>query len=61
MGKIILVLGGARSGKSTFAVDYAKHKGGKIAYIATSPYFDDDMKDRIEQHKKDRPAHWQNF
>lgn len=61
MGKIILILGGVRSGKSTFATKIAKESNKKVAYIATSPYFDGDMTERIEQHKKDRPKEWETY
>lgn len=58
MGKLIIVLGGARSGKSTFAMELAG-TGRKVAYIATAAIADDlEMKQRIEEHKKIRPSHW---
>lgn len=60
-GKIILVTGGARSGKSLFAESYAKKIGTKIAYIATAQIFDEEMRDRIELHKKRRPESWRTF
>ena len=40
MGKIVLVTGGARSGKSSFAEKYAAKYGKRIAYVATSQVFD---------------------
>jgi len=61
MVKIILVTGGARSGKSEFAENYAKSFGEKVLYIATSIPFDDEMKDRVEKHKKRRPASWKTL
>lgn len=61
MGRITLVLGGARSGKSTFATKQAIKHYKNVAYVATSPYYDDAMKERIEQHKKDRPGEWPTY
>ncbi|WHH60581.1 bifunctional adenosylcobinamide kinase/adenosylcobinamide-phosphate guanylyltransferase [Petroclostridium sp. X23] len=58
MGKLILITGGARSGKSIFAEKKAGELGEKILYIATSIPFDDEMKDRIRKHKEQRPAYW---
>lgn len=58
MGKIILVTGGARSGKSTFAEKKAASLGERILYIATAVPFDDEMKDRIRKHQAQRPATW---
>ncbi len=58
MAKLTLILGGARSGKSSFAVGLAK-KYNNVAYVATAQALDDEMRDRIEQHKRQRPASWQ--
>ncbi len=60
MGKITLILGGARSGKSTYALSLAK-KQKKVAFIATCQGLDKEMEQRIKQHKKIRPKHWQTF
>lgn len=60
MGKITFVLGGVRSGKSSYAVEIAKNYN-KVAYVATSPYFDENMNERIKQHKLSRPADWHTF
>lgn len=61
MGKIVLVTGGARSGKSTFAETMVKEMGKTIGYIATAKITDDDMARRIEHHKKQRPSNWSTF
>lgn len=61
MSKIILVTGGARSGKSTFAEKYLIDRFEKVAYIATAIPFDDEMKLRIAKHKAQRPSHWETF
>ena len=50
----ILVLGGARSGKSKFAEDLALNLGKKPALIATGEAYDEEMKNRIALHKERR-------
>jgi len=61
MGKLTLILGGARSGKSTFAEKRAKQANGKVLYIATAEAMDEEMASRIEIHKQERPSHWQTL
>ena len=62
MSSIILVLGGARSGKSSFAEEIVAQLGGKdVVYLATAKAKDDEMKDRIAKHQADRPAEWQTI
>lgn len=61
MGKIIFILGGARSGKSAYALELAKKRAQKTVFIATCLALDKEMKQRIELHKKSRPADWQTF
>lgn len=61
MGKIVLITGGARSGKSKFAENYVAGTGKDIAYIATSQIFDDEMAYRVKLHRQRRPANWQTF
>lgn len=58
MGRVIFITGGARSGKSSFALNEAKRLGGKKVYIATAEPLDEEMKDRIERHKKERGEDW---
>ncbi|PYB71345.1 bifunctional adenosylcobinamide kinase/adenosylcobinamide-phosphate guanylyltransferase [Rhizobium wuzhouense] len=50
----ILVLGGARSGKSHFAETMARDTGFDRVYLATGRAWDDEMRARIETHKADR-------
>ncbi len=59
-GKIILVIGGARSGKSTFAEGLAAKSGLAKVYIATGQAFDREMSDRIDIHKARRGPDWEN-
>ncbi len=53
-----MLMGGARSGKSTFAQEIAANRGGRVLFCATAEALDDEMKRRIEIHKKSRPANW---
>lgn len=55
-GKLILVLGGARSGKSRFALTLAQGMGERVLFVATAAPGDEDMRQRIEQHRHHRPA-----
>ena len=60
MGKLILLLGGARSGKSTFAEKRAMEIGGeKVLYVATSESKDEEMEERVIKHQADRPSAWE--
>lgn len=61
MSKVILVTGGARSGKSNFAEKLCKERNNNTAYIATSIPFDDEMKDRVRKHKESRPQNWKTY
>ncbi|MFZ4719291.1 MAG: bifunctional adenosylcobinamide kinase/adenosylcobinamide-phosphate guanylyltransferase [Ilumatobacteraceae bacterium] len=55
---LTLLVGGARSGKSTLAVQMAERQQRPVTFIATAEPFDDDMADRIDRHRLERPAHW---
>lgn len=62
MGKIILVTGGARSGKSSFAEKLAlKIGGGRAAYVATAQIFDEEMNFRVKLHKMRRGDNWTTY
>ena len=52
----ILILGGGRSGKSSFAERLASTSSSKVAYIATAKPIDLEMSTRIDRHKSDRQA-----
>jgi adenosylcobinamide kinase/adenosylcobinamide-phosphate guanylyltransferase len=58
MKKFIFILGGARSGKSSYAVNLAKSAGKRIVFIATCIPGDSEIKHRIKLHKKSRPRTW---
>ncbi|MDD4979935.1 MAG: bifunctional adenosylcobinamide kinase/adenosylcobinamide-phosphate guanylyltransferase [Candidatus Omnitrophica bacterium] len=61
MAKIIFITGGARSGKSAYALELAKKGKRKVAFIATCQALDKEMAKRINLHKKNRPRNWQTF
>jgi adenosylcobinamide kinase / adenosylcobinamide-phosphate guanylyltransferase len=60
-GRKVFILGGARSGKSAFALIEASALPGRKAYVATAQAFDDEMKVRIEKHRDERPEGWDTF
>jgi adenosylcobinamide kinase/adenosylcobinamide-phosphate guanylyltransferase len=56
--KMIFITGGARSGKSRFALDYANRHFSKKLYLATCEVLDEEMVRRVENHKKRRSKEW---
>lgn len=54
----LLVLGGARSGKSRYAQHRAETSGKSPVLIATAAGHDSEMRERIARHKAERGAHW---
>ena len=54
----LLVLGGARSGKSRYALAEARRAGGRVAFLATAEPTDQDMARRIARHRAERPRDW---
>jgi adenosylcobinamide kinase/adenosylcobinamide-phosphate guanylyltransferase len=56
--KTILLLGGARSGKSACAQELAGLAGSKVLFCATAEPLDDEMRSRIEKHRRSRPQDW---
>jgi adenosylcobinamide kinase / adenosylcobinamide-phosphate guanylyltransferase len=58
-GNIVLVTGGGRSGKSTYAQRLAETLPGPRAYIATATAFDQELRERIAKHRESRrDEHW---
>lgn len=55
MGDVILLIGGARSGKSALAVEIGRRHDGNVLFMATAEPFDDDMRSRISRHRRERP------
>ncbi len=59
MAKIVLILGGVRSGKSDFARQLAERLAGDdVLFVATAQRGDDEMVERIERHQQSRPTTW---
>ena len=56
--ELIFILGGARSGKSSFALKLAESIKGKRLYIAAAEALDMEMEERIKKHKKERANNW---
>ena len=56
--KLVLILGGARSGKSAFAEQLAASSGRRVAFIATATAGDDEMRARIARHRASRSPEW---
>lgn len=55
----LLVLGGARSGKSRYAQARAEAAPGPLLFVATAQPWDDEMAERIRHHRADRGARWE--
>lgn len=60
-GELILILGGARSGKSAYAERLARERGGTVLFVATATAGDEEMARRIAAHRAARPAAWQTL
>jgi adenosylcobinamide kinase/adenosylcobinamide-phosphate guanylyltransferase len=61
MRKIILITGGQRSGKSSYAQRLAENLSVDPVYLATARRWDDDFKARINRHQADRSETWQTI
>lgn len=61
MGGLTLILGGARSGKSSHAEKLAAQSGGSVLYVATAEALDPEMSDRIAAHRENRPQDWRTL
>ncbi len=61
MGKLTFILGGARSGKSSYALDQVRRIGKPVTFIATATAGDDEMQQRIVRHQAERPTGWQTI
>lgn len=59
--QIHLILGGARSGKSSLAERVAEQSGLPVVYVATAESKDTEMQQRIVRHQNERPEHWQTI
>ncbi|UCD32384.1 MAG: bifunctional adenosylcobinamide kinase/adenosylcobinamide-phosphate guanylyltransferase [Desulfobacterales bacterium] len=62
MREVILVIGGCRSGKSRYALNLAAQVPGQNKiFVATCIPGDDEMKQRVDQHKKEREPYWKTI
>src|SRR5215207_1314475 len=61
MSRSTLILGGARSGKSSYAQSLAEATGKSVTFIATAQALDEEMSTRIQKHRAERPANWETF
>jgi adenosyl cobinamide kinase/adenosyl cobinamide phosphate guanylyltransferase len=57
----VLLLGGARSGKSATAVRLASDSGAQVTFIATAVAGDGEMAERIRRHRETRPSSWKTI
>jgi adenosylcobinamide kinase/adenosylcobinamide-phosphate guanylyltransferase len=55
---LTLILGGARSGKSSYAEALAPKLGQHVLYVATAEALDDEMRARVAAHRARRPIEW---
>jgi adenosylcobinamide kinase/adenosylcobinamide-phosphate guanylyltransferase len=58
---LIYITGGARSGKSRYALDLAKRLAKKVVFVATCFPNDADLRRRIQWHRNERPKHWRTI
>ncbi len=61
MAKVILFIGGSRSGKSACAERYAAGLGDAVVYVATAAVGDDEMRERVARHQVRRPGTWRTM
>jgi len=59
MPQMTLILGGARSGKSSYALQLAQARAHAVTFVATATAGDDEMAARIAYHRSTRPSHWE--
>src|SRR5215212_2224370 len=59
--KLTLILGGARSGKSSYAQSLAEGTGKSVTFFATAQALDEEMSRRIQKHRAERPAGWESL
>ena len=60
MKKIILITGGARSGKSSYAEQLALRLSPNPVYLATARVWDDEFRQRVKKHQEQRGPEWTN-
>lgn len=55
---VVLLIGGARAGKSEFALELASRWNGGVTFVATAEARDEEMAERIARHRLGRPEQW---
>jgi adenosyl cobinamide kinase/adenosyl cobinamide phosphate guanylyltransferase len=55
---LVVLIGGARSGKSALATELARAEGAPVTFVATGWAGDDEMAERIARHREERPPEW---
>ncbi len=55
---LVVLVGGARSGKSRLAVELARAAGAPVTFVATGWAGDEEMAERIARHREERPPQW---
>lgn len=58
VAKIVLITGGGRSGKSSYAQQFVESLPGPRLYVATALPFDTELEERIAKHRESRREHW---
>jgi adenosylcobinamide kinase / adenosylcobinamide-phosphate guanylyltransferase len=58
---ITLILGGARSGKSSYSQSLAEETGKSVTFIATAQALDEEMSVRIQKHRAERSVNWETL
>ena len=63
ISQLTFILGGARSGKSDYALELARQLAGEhaVLFVATAQAGDEEMAERIARHRTERPDHWQTL
>ncbi len=61
MGRLTFITGGARSGKSSLALELAVKQGSRRAFVATMDPRDEELKQRVENHRTERGDGWDTF
>lgn len=61
MSSFTLILGGARSGKSSYAQSLVQATGKSVTFLATAQALDEEMSVRIQKHRAERPAGWETL
>jgi adenosylcobinamide kinase/adenosylcobinamide-phosphate guanylyltransferase len=58
---LLVLLGGARSGKSALAIELGRENAGPVSFVATARPDDSEMRTRIARHRDERPSDWQTL